>query len=497
MTERNAKMKRIGWACLFLLTISTFFSFHALCKQEEYVTVHMTLSLPDHNMEDFDEVMSAINDRLRETLHLQLQIDNVSYEDSNIMKYLLKNPHADLICVSNIKQKTERGMLLPLDGLLEEEGKDILSALSEEYLDLGKIDDVQYSLIRQIDMAQSIGICMRKDLVEKYGIDVEAIHTWEDYEAVLETVMKGENSSSRETPFYGVVADTLIPFDTLSNTVGVLMSDEIPMKVVNYYETSEFREWITRIKNWREAGYLYDKQDFRYRKISARSFLYELMKEGMLFSYIVKYKPGISVQESKLCERDLVSVNMGTAVMTTDTASRTQWGIYSGSNHPKEAMQVLNLLYHDEEIVNLICWGIEGKHYQKNEDGTISYPDGKKESEIGYHLTTKWQLPDPYLAYVWEGDDLDLGEKVKNFNDCALSSPALGFLFDSSSVNVQCNQTDQIIQAYLSGFICGIFDVDTMLPKMIEDLKENGSEEIIAQKQRQLDEWYAQKNPKN
>ena len=73
---------------------------------------------------------------------------------------------------------------------------------------------------------------------------------------------------------------------------------------------------------------------------------------------------------------------------------------------------MLNFLYTDEKITNLLCWGLEGEHYQKNGDGTISYPDGKDESEIGYNFNLNWMLPNPYLAYVWKGDDLNL---QKNF----------------------------------------------------------------------------------
>ena len=478
----------------FLIVFFIFLCSVILCCQEEdFVTVHIAFTQGSESMEDFDQVLDAINERIREKLQLQLQIDFIPFGESGMMEYLLKNSHADLICVSNIKEKVDRGLLLPLDHLLNEEGSSILEVLSPEYLDLGKVNGSQYTLIRQIDMAQSVGICMRKDLVDKYHIDLSAIETWEDFESILEIVTSGENA---EGTFFGVVPDLLNPFDTLGDKdiLGVLMSPELPMQVVNYYETSEFREWLMRIKEWEKSGYLYTKKDLHYTKVSARPFLYQQMRAGTLFSYIVKYKPGIAVQESKLCQRELVSVKMDTPVMTTDTAAMTQWGIYAGSNHPKEAMQILNFLYSDSEVINLICWGLEGKHYEKNIDGTLSYPEGKTESTIGYHFTNKWLLPNPYLAYVWEGDDLDLGEKVMEFNDTAIRSPALGFLFDSSSVSAQCEKTYQITQAYLSGFLCGAFDVDTMLPNMISDLKEQGSEEIIAEKQRQLDEWYSSFN---
>ena len=64
--------------------------------------------------------------------------------------------------------------------------------------------------------------------------------------------------------------------------------------------------------------------------MSDRPFLYELLREGQLFAYIVKYKPGINAQESKSAGRELVSVMIEEPVMTTDSSGSSQYGIYSG-----------------------------------------------------------------------------------------------------------------------------------------------------------------------
>ena len=53
-----------------------------------------------------------------------------------------------------------------------------------------------------------------------------------------------------------------------------------------------------------------------------------------------------------------------------------------------------------------------------------------------------------------------------------------------------------IVKMYLSGFLCGAFDVDQMLPKMIKELKESGIDLIIEEKQKQLDRWKEEKEEK-
>ena len=457
--------------------------------QDEIVTVHMAIGKPSGNMKDFDKVSEAVNERTREALGMELQLDFYDSDQNGLLEYLSEESNIDLLLVSELQEQVQKNILLPLDELLREEGKDIYDVIAPEYMELGKVDGRQYGILLNRDMASAYGVSMRKDLVEKYAIDLEEIQTWEDVEDVLETV-------TREEQIYGIAADTLMPFDPLGNYLGVLMSDEKEMKVVNYYETEEFYNWLKRIRSWKEKGYLYTKETVRYKSMSDRPFLYELLREGQLFAYIVKYKPGINAQESKSAGRELVSVMIEEPVMTTDSSGSSQYGIYSGSRHSEEAMKMLNFLYTDEKITNLLCWGLEGEHYQKNGDGTISYPDGKDESEIGYNFNLNWMLPNPYLAYVWKGDDLNLEKELHLFNKTAVKSPAFGFVFDDSDVRVECEVTFGIVKMYLSGFLCGAFDVDQMLPKMIKELKESGIDLIIEEKQKQLDRWKEEKEEK-
>lgn len=259
--------------------------------QDEIVTVHMAIGKPSGNMKDFDKVSEAVNERTREALGMELQLDFYDSDQNGLLEYLSEESNIDLLLVSELQEQVQKNILLPLDELLREEGKDIYDVIAPEYMELGKVDGRQYGILLNRDMASAYGVSMRKDLVEKYAIDLEEIQTWEDVEDVLETV-------TREEQIYGIAADTLMPFDPLGNYLGVLMSDEKEMKVVNYYETEEFYNWLKRIRSWKEKGYLYTKETVRYKSMSDRPFLYELLREGQLFAYIVKYKPGINIMVS-------------------------------------------------------------------------------------------------------------------------------------------------------------------------------------------------------
>lgn len=228
--------------------------------QDEIVTVHMAIGKPSGNMKDFDKVSEAVNERTREALGMELQLDFYDSDQNGLLEYLSEESNIDLLLVSELQEQVQKNILLPLDELLREEGKDIYDVIAPEYMELGKVDGRQYGILLNRDMASAYGVSMRKDLVEKYAIDLEEIQTWEDVEDVLETV-------TREEQIYGIAADTLMPFDPLGNYLGVLMSDEKEMKVVNYYETEEFYNWLKRIRSWKEKGYLYTKETVRYKLV--------------------------------------------------------------------------------------------------------------------------------------------------------------------------------------------------------------------------------------
>ena len=99
-----------------------------------------------------------------------------------------------------------------------------------------------------------------------------------------------------------------------------------------------------------------------------------------------------------------------------------------------------------------------------------------------------------YISKAWEGDDLDLySTQLPAYNDGSRISGAFGFTFDNTSVASQIAAVENVKSEYLTLMNWGMLDPETELPKFIEKLKEAGIDEIIAEKQRQLDEWLASK----
>src|SRR5690625_2590559 len=94
--------------------------------------------------------------------------------------------------------------------------------------------------------------------------------------------------------------------------------------------------------------------------------------------------------------------------------------IARNSKNPEKAMEFMNLLYSDADIMNLIAIGIEGEHYVLNDEGLATLPEGVEKSA---YLQGQWQLGNNFLTHVWEGNAPDLWEQMEEINNNAIPSP--------------------------------------------------------------------------
>ena len=68
------------------------------------------------------------------------------------------------------------------------------------------------------------------------------------------------------------------------------------------------------------------------------------------------------------------AVSIGKTSLTSNTLT---YGIAYTSKHPKEAAEVLNLIWTDEYVMSTLIYGLEGVSWEWNADkSSIQYPEG-------------------------------------------------------------------------------------------------------------------------
>ena len=146
-------------------------------------------------------------------------------------------------------------------------------------------------------------------------------------------------------------------------------------------------------------------------------------------------------------------------------------------------------MYSDTEVINLLDWGIEGKHYVKLDDGRIDYPQGVNETNTGYGMNTGWQFGNQLLSLIWKDDPSSLWKDMETFNRTATLSKALGFTFDATQVKTQYAAVNNVLNQYRLGLECGVLDPSDALSAANQKMAAAGIDKIIAEKQKRLDAW--------
>jgi len=442
------------------------------------------------NMPDVEQAISEIT---KQKINATVKLTPISIgawaQQSNLM--LTSGEKVDLILVlgRDLTSLVAKGQLHELDALLNDHGKELTAAFDPQYLKATMVGGSTYAVPSLREMAVDYGLSILKSYVDKYNIDPASIKTLDDLDGMFQTIKAGEpNLPAILVPQSVGISflDSYRWFDPLGDGIGVLPNFDGGLTVANLYETPEYAAFVKKMREWYQAGYI--MKDAATTKDNGNA----LINAGKGIARFSNLKPGYERQAAIEYGEPATVIRMTKVYATTSTVAGINWGIPHSAEKPDKSMQFLNLLYSDKEIINLLDWGIEGKDYVKKSDNIIAYPEGVTAETVVYNLNQGWMFGNQLLSYIFEGEDPDLWKKMEEHNASAIKSPALGFTFDPSPVKTEFAAVTNVINQYKLPLETGSVDPDKMLPEFINKLKTSGIDKVIAEKQKQLDEWKAQ-----
>jgi putative aldouronate transport system substrate-binding protein len=443
---------------------------------------------------DVGLVQNAINEYIK-PMGLELEfviMDWTFVQTINLM--VSGGEKLDLIPVwgTDMSNDIAQGKLLPLTPYLDT----VMAGTAEvmkDYLIATTFKKDVYGVPTLRDMAAAYGICMREDIMTKYGYKIEDIKNTADLEAMFAVIAPQEPDMYM---FYtqgngnDIVEQMLHDYDPLgSDTYGVLMNhgQNEPLKVVNFFETPEYEERVRLLRKWYQNGWIVPDATTNPQGGTTQ------VGAGKLFGFASNLKPGFDAQSTLGAGGiKMVQSEFTPQLSHSQYIALLNWCIPVTCKNPEKTAQFLNLLFTDPVVFNLVNWGIEGKHYVKMNDNIITYPQGVTAETTGYNMNLTWFYGNSLIGYMWEGNDYDVNDQMREFNQTAIFSKATGFNFDTTPVRNAITSVTNVINEYRLAMGAGMLDVDENLPKFRAALKAAGVDEIIAEKQRQLDAWLAE-----
>ena len=126
-------------------------------------------------------------------------------------------------------------------------------------------------------------------------------------------------------------------------------------------------------------------------------------------------------------------------------------------------------------------------------DTHYKLPEGVTKREDTGYAPIVYPQGNRFLLRIEDGLPADTWQKYEEFNNNSKISPALGFVFNPENVMNEISAIENVYQEFAPSLMVGATDPDEYLPKFLEKLKTAGSETVIAEMQRQYDEWKANK----
>lgn len=464
-------------------------------SQDPY-EVRMLIALPaaSPNENEVNRVIEKINEITLKDLNMTLKLEIIPFSTYFEQVQLELSSGSDIDIFTSVSAYgpnwVNAGYLVDMKDLLDQYGQDILSSYSSpELATAANLNGYVYGVPVHKEISYQPTVFFRTDILEKYDLDVSGIKTMADVDALFEEV------AAKEPDMWMLAADNLgssksIVNDPVGSTaVGAILDPVNNTEVVNLFETDEFYEWCSYNHKWFENGWI------NSGAASDSESYYSYITSGQAFAFFSDYGHPLSEadQETNCGGVDLTMVTLGEPYATTMTSAVFCYSISSGSEDPVKAMQMLNYITGSTEVMNLLNWGVEGEDYVINEDGLLDYPEGKDASSVGYHLGAGWILPNQFVCTPWVTDGADIYDKIIAYNDSSVISKAMGFTFDPAPVADEVAAIANVRAKYYKALIVGAVDPDEYIPVFNEELKAAGSEKVIEEIQKQLDEYLANK----
>lgn len=455
---------------------------------EESVELKMIMISMGLNIEDADKVEAAINEYIEPLVHATLDIEWLDMGDymNQLNLKLTSGEEIDILPTFGAMTSMwyAQDALMPITDLVQNYGQGIVDAVGEEYLKAGYINGELYAIPCVQSFAQEHVLYYKEDIAKQYNIDFSNVKTLNDLTNIfaqlheadpeLTLIVSNDPTSTMLTGW---------DWDKLGDEYGVLMGKADTLDVVNLFETDEYKELVTLMHQWYEAGYIQTDASTTTENMGT------LLSAKNTFGTIGQAAPGDIEEQSTACGYELGYIPLTEPLSTTSTVNNIVMTVPSTAVNPEKAIEVIDLLYTDTNVINMLYYGIEGEHYQVIDEtnGKVDYLDGQDMMTCKY--VNKLRIGNELIAYLEASQPDNLSDEVKQFNEEANKSKALGFSYDSSGVANQLAALDTVCAKYRRGLECGSLNPETELPKFIEELKKAGIDDVIAVKQEQLNTW--------
>ncbi len=406
----------------------------------------------------------------------------------------------------NYMQLATQGLLLPLNdnegengNLLEQYGPDILAGLNPAFITGTQVDGVNYAVPTNKELTVPTGFIYNVSFADEIGLtaeEVAKIKTHKDMEPWLE---KAKAARPDEYPYlltsgwpgFNPWVDGFasgVDSQLISMPIAPDAAGNFDETIVSVMETDWAKAHTALMREWYEKGWIHpDSGLTTFNTTELRNAGKFLIEPQPLKGNNIKAQELVNASGNE--ELVLGEIYGQPKVNITTHSGGSMLAIPIVSEHPVEAMKFINLMHSDPKLLNMMLFGVEGTHWEFEDDGRVNILDA---GWYGAHGGA-WTLGNTLLQAVSNKEDPDKNRMLIEYSNDALDHPSLGFRFRTDPVAAELTAVRAVADGMQLGLMTGYVDPATELPKYIDDLKAAGLDTVKAEIERQYDEWKAAK----
>jgi putative aldouronate transport system substrate-binding protein len=382
--------------------------------------------------------------------------------------------------INNYYTNASQGDYLALDDLLPQYAPGLWKSFSEDTWNAARIGGKIYGVINQQIWPYSWGFMGRKDIMDKYGITADKITKYDDFTPYFKEIHAGESSMTvwlTDNTGHGAISNST--WDSIGYGLAVDPDDD-NLKLFSTAATDFYADGCALLRKWHQAGYTAPNPPSGTDGTAA-------WNNGRI-AFQSYQANGNGIPSFPIVEKSLQPL-----LLTTGSVTATLSAVNQATKYPQQAVEFLELLNTDKDFYNLICFGIEGKHYVFTDKalGVVGFPDGVTDTNDRYNPNTDWQFGNQFNAYYRSEADAKSKrwDVQKKMNADAKRSKALGFAPQVDSLKTEVTAVTAVIQQYGMSTSLGLVDPVSGIKTYLDKLKSAGIDEIQQTLQSQIDKW--------
>lgn len=453
----------------------------------------------------FYDMEDALNEMMEKDIGVHVTFVPTSLDKSQQDAILAVSGGEQLdVCLSaftGLGNLVDKGLIMPLDELLEKTGKGaVLAEHNADPYTKSVYDGKVYGIPSGGANYSVYSYIMKKRYADKYNVvpDDDRIYTLDEMEEIFDKIKAEEGDGFLcFVPWnntYEPLNYCLCEYDKFGGDMsyGVLMLNRgfDQTEIVDIFETEEYADFCDRMYRWAQKGFISadaavtsDSPD----EIVNRDYCLGTFGYGASSLDVLENSWDDEVVQFKILDG-----------YTPNTISTINWSIPVTSANPEKALEAICYIYENKEAAWLVQFGIEGENWERiEEDGDNIAAQYTSEDLYSLEYFNPYGLWGNRLEWPAFDTAIDKNEKIKAYQEKIYEvgrvTTSAGYVFMPEKVSAEVAAVQTVIAQYAISLNCGALDPAEALPEFISGLKAAGIDEIIAENQRQFDEWLAAK----